>query len=54
MEENLARIRMILDGTAYTVRASGLGVMNSMDKDMEKIKQWVKVAQRVLEVGSPN
>ena len=51
MEEKLDSIRTILDGTSYTIRASALQVMDSLDKDIERIKQWVEVARRKLVVN---
>ena len=48
MDQKLEYIRSILDGTAYTVRADALQVMRSVREEVEKVKQWVEIAERRL------
>ncbi len=48
MEEKLDNIRAVLDGTSYTVRADGLQVINSIDTDVKRVKQWIEVAKKKL------
>ena len=50
MERKLDHIRAILDGTSYTIRADGLQVLSSVEEDVRKIKQWIKIAKKSLVV----
>jgi len=50
MEAKLDEIRNALDGVSYTVRADGLQVINSVEQDVAKIKDWVKIAYKKLKV----
>lgn len=50
MEDKLSEIRGILDGTSYTVRADGLQVIDSVEKDLVVVKRWVEVAWEKLKI----
>ena len=50
MEKKLEEIRGVLDGTAYTVRADGLQIVSSVDRDIEKVIKWVTIARKKLKI----
>jgi uroporphyrinogen-III decarboxylase len=48
MEQKLNEIKKILLGTAFTVRADALQVINSVNTDINKIKKWTKIAYEIF------
>lgn len=48
MKRKLKEIVGICGDVAYTVRADGLQKLHSLNDEMEKIKEWIKVAREVL------
>lgn len=48
MERKLKGIVEICGGVAYTVRADGLQKLLSLDVEIKKIKEWIRIAREVL------
>ena len=48
MEEKLKEITEACDKGPYTVRADGLQLINGLEKDLNKIKEWIQVTNEYL------
>ena len=48
MSSHLSQIRSVTQGVPTTIRADGLQVISSVEKDIEKIKCWATIAQSIL------
>ena len=44
----IARVREVFDGFRVTVRADGLGMVSSINKDLPKMLRWCSIADEML------
>ena len=48
MREKLTKVRETFEGIPVTVRADGLGIVNSMERDLPKMIRWCRIADEIL------
>lgn len=49
MEQKLREIKQACTGTVFALRSDAIQVVNSLEPELVKIKQWVEAAKRVLQ-----